>query len=104
MKSKTTTSLLSSISTQDKNTIGKDFGEILGGIFLGKHVGIKKGLDFPKGNEPLVDFYIDGYKISSKYLVRFDILSIPMSLWDIDAPKTPATIPFGNKVVWYFKP
>ena len=65
--SKTTTSLLSSISTQDKNTIGKDFGEILGGIFLGKHVGIKKGLDFPKGNEPLVDFYIDGYKISSKY-------------------------------------
>jgi hypothetical protein len=65
--SKQTTPLLSSISTQDKNTIGKDFGEILGGIFLGKHVGIKKGLDFPKGNEPLVDFYIDGYKISSKY-------------------------------------
>jgi len=65
--SKQTTPLLSSISTQDKNTIGKDFGEILGGIFLGKHVGIKKGLDFPKGNEPLVDFYLDGYKISSKY-------------------------------------
>lgn len=65
--SKTTTPLLSSISKQDKNTIGKDFGEILGGIFLGKHVGIKKGLNFPKGNEPLVDFYIDGYKISSKY-------------------------------------
>jgi hypothetical protein len=65
--SKQTTPLLASISTQDKNTIGKDFGEILGGIFLGKHVGIKKGLDFPKGNEPLVDFYLDGYKISSKY-------------------------------------
>jgi hypothetical protein len=30
-------------------------------------VGIKKSLNFPKGNEPLVDFYIDGYKISSKY-------------------------------------
>lgn len=65
--SKETTKLLSAISTQDKNTIGKDFGEILGGIFLGKHVGIKKSLNFPKGNEPLVDFYIDGYKISSKY-------------------------------------
>lgn len=65
--SKQTTQLLSSISPQDKNTIGKDFGEVLGGIFLGKMVGIKKSLNFPKGNEPLVDFYIDGYKISSKY-------------------------------------
>jgi hypothetical protein len=65
--SKQTTQALGSISPQDKNTIGKDFGEILGGIFLGKMVGIKKSLNFPKGNEPLVDFYIDGYKISSKY-------------------------------------
>lgn len=65
--SKQTTQALANISSQDKNTIGKDFGEVLGGIFLGKMVGIKKGLNFPKGNEPLVDFYIDGYKISSKY-------------------------------------
>ena len=65
--SKQTTQALGSISKEDKNTIGKDFGEVLGGIFLGKMVGIKKSLNFPKGNEPLVDFYIDGYKISSKY-------------------------------------
>ena len=65
--SKNTTALLNKISKEDKNTIGKDFGEVLGGIFLGKMVGIKQDLVFPKGNEPLVDFYIDGYKISSKY-------------------------------------
>ena len=65
--SKQTTQALGGISKEDKNTIGKDFGEVLGGIFLGKMVGIKKSLNFPKGNEPLVDFYIDGYKISSKY-------------------------------------
>jgi hypothetical protein len=65
--SKQTTQALAGISKEDKNTIGKDFGEVLGGIFLGKMVGIKKSLNFPKGNEPLVDFYIDGYKISSKY-------------------------------------
>ena len=65
--SKQTIQLLSGLSKQDKNTIGKDFGEVLGSIFLGKHVGIKKYLSFPKGNADLVDFLLDGYKISSKY-------------------------------------
>lgn len=65
--SKQTIQLVNSISKQDKNTIGKDFGEVLGAIFLGKHVGIKQSLSFPKGNAELVDFLIDGYKISSKY-------------------------------------
>ena len=65
--SKQTIQLLSGVSKQDKNTIGKDFGEVLGSIFLGKHVGIKKYLSFPKGNADLVDFLLDGYKISSKY-------------------------------------
>jgi hypothetical protein len=58
---------LTSVSESDISTIGKDFGEILGGIFLSLSVGIKEKLIFPKGNEPLVDFYLDGYKISSKY-------------------------------------
>jgi hypothetical protein len=62
-----TKKLIQQYSTSDASIIGKDFGELLGGIFLAKLVGINDKLSFPKGNEPLVDFYLDGYKISSKY-------------------------------------
>jgi hypothetical protein len=65
--SEKTKKFLKDVSKSDLATIGKDFGELLGGIYLGTAVGIKNKLNFPKGNEKLVDFYIDGYKISSKY-------------------------------------
>lgn len=51
----------------DLNTVGKDFGEILGGIYLMGVTQYEKGVSFPSGNNPLVDFYIDGYGVSSKY-------------------------------------
>lgn len=62
-----TKKLIQQYSKSDASIIGKDFGELLGGIFLAQLVGIEDALKFPKGNEPLVDFYLDGYKISSKY-------------------------------------
>jgi len=34
---------------------------------MAKEIKLKEGVTFPKGNEPLVDFYVDGYGISSKY-------------------------------------
>lgn len=48
--------------------IANDFGEILGGIFLFSVVTDPgKGVSFPKGaNAALVDFYFDGWDISSK--------------------------------------
>ena len=51
----------------DLNTVGKDFGEILGAIYMMNACGYEKGVEFPIGNNPLVDFYIDGYGVSSKY-------------------------------------
>lgn len=59
---------LEALSSTDINAVGKDFGEILGGLFLLKCVNTKLGVKFPKGNEPLVDFFVDdNIKISSKY-------------------------------------
>jgi hypothetical protein len=51
----------------DLNTIGKDFGEILGAALMLNIVNYTNGIKFPSGNNPLIDFYIDGYGISSKY-------------------------------------
>jgi hypothetical protein len=58
---------LSTILPSDLDTIGKDFGEVLGAISIGNQVGLETGVRFPGGNEPLVDFYVDDYGISSKY-------------------------------------
>lgn len=59
---------LNNLAPTDLQSIGKDFGEILGGLFLLKCVDAQKGVKYPKGNEPLVDFYLDdNIKISSKY-------------------------------------
>jgi hypothetical protein len=66
--SSSTDSYLESLTPTDLNAIGKDFGEILGGLFLLKCVDAKFGVKYPKGNEPLVDFFLDeNIKISSKY-------------------------------------
>lgn len=62
-----TARLISHFDASDLNTVGKDFGEILGAIYM---LGVTKyveGIQFPSGNNPLVDFYIDGYGVSSKY-------------------------------------
>jgi hypothetical protein len=50
------------------NNIQKDFGEVLGGIFMFSLVkGFVRGLEFPiESNTELVDFYFDGISISSK--------------------------------------
>jgi hypothetical protein len=62
------TQSITKFSESDINAIGKDFGEILGAITLMKSVKtLSIGIEFPGGNEPLADFLIDGYKISSKY-------------------------------------
>lgn len=55
------------LGNADLNTIGKDFGEILGAALMLNIVKTQKGISFPSGNNPLIDFYIDGYGISSKY-------------------------------------
>ena len=63
-----TVKLLSKFSSTDLNVIGKDFGEILGAIQMLKSVvNAGTGVEFPKGNNPLVDFTIDNYQTSSKY-------------------------------------
>lgn len=56
---------LSKLTPQDINSISNDFGEVLGSAVLGKKF---KSMDliFPVGNEPIVDFIINGYKVSSK--------------------------------------
>lgn len=64
---KDTQDALSTILPGDLAIVGKDFGEILGAILMAKEINIKKGITFPGGNQPLVDFYVDGYGISSKY-------------------------------------
>jgi len=58
---------IDALGTADLNTIGKDFGEILGAALMLNIVKTQKGISFPSGNNPLVDFHIDGYGISSKY-------------------------------------
>ena len=58
---------LDSIDPSDLAKIGKDFGESLGGIYLMNICKYTDGVLFPKGNNPIVDFFIDGYGISSKY-------------------------------------
>ena len=58
---------LQKVAPTDINTIGKDFGEILGGIYLSLSVGITSTLSWPSGNFELVDFFLNGYGISSKY-------------------------------------
>ncbi len=63
-----TKKLITSILPGDIDIIGKDFGEILGAILMAAEVDIKKGVEFPSAaNNPLVDFYVDDYGISSKY-------------------------------------
>jgi len=56
------------IDNESINNIQKDFGEVLGGIFMFSLVkGFTKGLEFPKeSNTELVDFYFDGVSVSSK--------------------------------------
>lgn len=64
-----TKNLLKSFTSTDLNIIGKDFGEVLGAIAMLKSVqNAGSGVEFPAGeNNPLADFSIDGYNISSKY-------------------------------------
>ena len=59
--------LLKSFDPTDVNAIGKDFGEILGAIYMLNIVDNESGVKFPKGNFPLIDFFVDGSGISSKY-------------------------------------
>ena len=56
------------ISDSDVLKIAKDFGEILGGIYMLQKVNSGElGLSFPvAANEPLVDFYIGGQGLSMK--------------------------------------
>ena len=58
---------IDALGATDLNTIGKDFGEVLGAALMLKIVKTSEGISFPSGNNPLVDFHIDGYGISSKY-------------------------------------
>jgi hypothetical protein len=58
---------IDSLGATDLNTIGKDYGEILGAALMLNIVKTTEGISFPSGNNPLVDFHIDGYGISSKY-------------------------------------
>jgi hypothetical protein len=58
---------ISGLGATDLNTIGKDFGEVLGAALMLNIVKTSQGISFPSGNNPLVDFHIDGYGISSKY-------------------------------------
>ena len=56
------------IDDQSIKNIQKDFGEVLGGIFMFSLVkGFTRGLEFPnESNTELVDFYFDGLSVSSK--------------------------------------
>lgn len=58
---------LLALDPADVAAIGKDFGEVLGGIYLMNICKYAEGVIFPSGNNPIVDFYLDGYGISSKY-------------------------------------
>lgn len=93
-----TKKLIDQYSKADASIIGKDFGELLGGIFLAQLVGIDNELIFPKGNEPLVDFYLDGYKISSKY-DKGAAASMTDLIKDID----PKKLKKGSKAETFYK-
>jgi hypothetical protein len=56
------------ISDSDVLKIAKDFGEILGGIYMLQSCNAEpNGLEFPiRANEPLIDFYIGGQGLSMK--------------------------------------
>jgi hypothetical protein len=58
---------LTFLGSSDLAVIGKDFGEILGAIYMLNIIKDNDGVMFPSGNNPIVDFYLDGYGISSKY-------------------------------------
>ena len=64
-----TTSALSKLTPQDIGAIGSDFGECLGAVALLNSVAnTGDGLYFPPNEKnPLADFQLDGYNISSKY-------------------------------------
>jgi len=67
--SKETSAALNQLSPQDIGAIGSDFGECLGAIALLNSVSNSgTGLEFPADEKnPLADFQLDGYNISSKY-------------------------------------
>lgn len=65
--SKYTLDALSLLSSTDINNIGKDFGEVLGSVYLSNFLTNETVIEFPGGNNPTADFYIDGYPVSSKY-------------------------------------
>lgn len=54
------------IDSTSMNNIEKDFGEVLGAIFMMGLVGETNPIKFPGGNEELVDFYFNEIGISSK--------------------------------------
>lgn len=56
---------ISKLSQQDINAIANDFGEVLGAVVLSKKFKTVN-LIFPSGNEPLIDFIVNGYRVSSK--------------------------------------
>jgi len=60
--------LFNGIDQLSINNFQNDYGEILGGFALFNILkNIKGGMSFPKNsNEKLVDFYFDGYSVSSK--------------------------------------
>lgn len=62
---KTTIEKLSGLVSQDIDAIANDFGEVLGSVVLSKKFK-KMDLQFPSGNAALIDFIINGYKVSSK--------------------------------------
>ena len=69
--SKNTQDLLLNLSKADIGCIEKDFGEILGGLLFLSLFNKEKDLNlvYPvKSNEPLIDYYISGHKISAKQL------------------------------------
>lgn len=65
--SKETINSFDVISKTDLNNIGKDFGEILGSVYVSNFLTGNNIVKFPGGNNPTADFYVDGYPISSKY-------------------------------------
>ena len=58
---------MDAMGSADVAIIGKDFGETLGAVYLMNISNYQEGVIFPSGNNPIIDFYIDGYGISSKY-------------------------------------
>jgi hypothetical protein len=67
--SERTKKAISQVSSQDLGMIGSDFGECLGAIVLLKSVtNPGSGISFPANEaNPLADFLLDGYNVSSKY-------------------------------------